>query len=351
MRLLRYGNLCIPKAKAHIMRNWIISVNNTLNKTLLGLLVLLLVGCSPIETDPINVSTHAEEGAMAADISVDGTLSVVSSVEQGISVWNLTTNEPRFKWQHQGDGNNLVTNLHISADSEYVVTSDREAFALWSVVSGEPLGFWRIDESTIRDLAVSNGGRGILIGRSSGQVMYFEPDSGRRIEFLGHSEKINSVDISPNGKFALTGSNDYVAYLWNTDNGQIVHTFTHPQRITKVALDDQGRYAFTADSTNRAVIWDVQTGQEISALDIFVRQQIFTDAVFSADGNWLLTGSPARRVNLWDVKTGKELNEWRVAPRKNSPLRTAVVNAVAFIDNTTIVSESSSGLAETWEID
>lgn len=291
---------------------------------------------------------------MAADISTDGTTAVVSNVSSGIAVWNIETQTPLFEWHHQDDDDNraanLVTNVHIAADTSHVVTSDREAFALWNLGTGEPVGFWRIDESAIRDIAVSNNGSGILVARSSGKIMFFEPDSGRRLEFLGHQEKVNSIDLSPNGKFAISGSNDYVAYLWSTDNGQVIHTFTHPHRITKVALDDQGRYAFTADSTNTANIWNVQTGELISQLDIFVRQQIFTDAVFSENGKWLLTGSPSRRINLWDIQTGLELQEWRVAPNENAPLRTAVVNAVGFLSEEQIISESSSGLAETWEI-
>ena len=35
-------------------------------------------------------------------------------------------------------------------------------------------------------LAVSNQGRGILVGRGNGKVMFFEPKTGRRLEFLGH---------------------------------------------------------------------------------------------------------------------------------------------------------------------
>ena len=350
MRHTCYGNLSMTKAKPHEKINWMIDRKNALKMCLLVVVITTIASCGRSISTPDQALVHSADGALAADISADGKLAVVSSVELGIKIYDLETNTGLYEWHHQGDGRNLVTNIHIAADTSHVVTSDREAFALWSVGSGEPVGFWRIDESAIRDIAVSNNGRGILVGRSSGKTMFFEPGSGRRLEFLGHQEKINSVDISPNGRFALTGGNGYVAYLWSTDNGQIIHTFTHPQRVTKVALDDSGRYAFTADGTNNAKIWNVQTGELISQLDIFVRQQIFTDAVFSADGKWLLTGSPSRRINLWDVATGLEVQEWRVAPNENAPLRTAVVNAVGFLDNATIISESSSGLAEIWSI-
>lgn len=314
------------------------------------LALVWLFGCSVPQTTPLQTWRHVKDGAYAADISTSGELIVVSGVNNGIEVWRFGADQPLYSWQHQGEGNNLVTTVHISADEQYVVTSDREAFALWSVASGEPTGFWRVDESSIRDIAVANSGKGILVGRSSGKIMYFEPETSRRLEFLGHTEKVNSIDLSPNGRYALTGGNDYVAYLWSTDTGQVVHTFTHPSRVTKVALDDFGRYIFTADSKNHSQIWNAQTGELISTLSYTARQKIFTDAVFSEDGKYLLTGSPSRRIHLWSVDNGKQLAEWKVAPRETSVPATSVVYGVGFSKDGTILSSSSAGLTSTWEL-
>lgn len=316
---------------------------------------MLLAACSDSSNVPDKVMRHASDGVYAASISSDSRISVVSSINEGISVWDLDKDELKLQWSHvaQGEntaGKNVVTNISIANDKSYVVTSDREAFALWNLSSGEPEGFWRIDESSIRDIAVADNGRGILVGRGNGKVMFFEPFTGRRLEFLGHEEKINSIALSPNGYYALTGGNDYVAYLWDTRTGQVVHRFSHSSRVTKVTLDPKGRFAFTADSKRGAKIWDVQTGQEISQLSFIQRQRIFSTAVFSDDGKYLLTGSPSRRINRWSVESGKELNEWKVTPRKAIRPHTAVVYAVGFIDNTRIISESSAGLAEEWQI-
>ncbi len=309
-----------------------------------------LIACGGPISVPDSANRHAEDGAYAADISADASLSIVSSITGGIEVWDLTASEKKYTWSHQGEGNNTIANIHIAADNSYVVTSDREAFALWNLLTGDPEGFWRIDESSIRDVAVSNNGRGILVARGNGKVMFFEPVTGRRLEFLGHQEKVNSIDISPNGFYALSGGNDYVAYLWDTRTGQVIHRFTHSSRVTKVTLDDQGRFAFTADSKRDARVWDLQTGEEVSNLRYIQRQKIFSAAAFSEDGKYLLTGSPSRRLNLWDVQDGSEINEWKVAPREGSKPQSAVVYAVGFVNDNQIVSESSSGLAEIWSI-
>ncbi|WP_353369272.1 hypothetical protein [Aliiglaciecola sp. NS0011-25] len=312
--------------------------------------IFALSACSGVISEPDKSIRHAIEGTYAADISADSKLAVVSTAQQGILVWDLVEQTEKYKWSHQEEGhvNNTVGIVHIAADSSYVVTADREAFALWNLSSGEPEGFWRIDEASVRDIAVSNNGRGVLVGRGNGKAMFFEPATGRRLEFLGHQEKINSVDISPNGFYALTGGNDYVAYLWDTRSGQVIHRFTHSSRVTKVALDDLGRYAFTADSKRGARIWNVQTGEEISQLSYIQRQKIFSVATFSEDGKYLATGSPGRALNLWSVETGSEVQEWRVTPKEGTQPQSAVVYAVSFNQNNQLLSESSSGLAEYW---
>ncbi|AWL10603.1 Transcriptional repressor tup11 [Saliniradius amylolyticus] len=315
----------------------------------LALLTLITVGCSGYFDDPVKKQALAPEGAMAAALSKDGKLAVVSSVESGINVWDLTTHEQKFHWSLRGEeAVNLVYEVAIAWDNSHALTTDQKTFALWDLQRGEPTGFWRIDESNVRAIAVANLGRAILVGRSNGKVMFMEPNTGRRLEFLGHSEKINSVALSPNGKYALTGGNDYLAYLWDTDTGQVVHQFSMPHRVSKVALDANGQYGFTADSMDNAIIWDLRTGREISRLQYFQRQKIFSSVRFSKNGAQILTGSPTRELNLWDTHTGQNLKVWRVTPRKHSQPMSAVVYDAVFLSGNQVLSISSAGFAEVW---
>ena len=314
--------------------------------------ILALFSCGTYHKEPALEFQHAEDGAMAADISLDAKISVVSSIDLGLLVWDLEYNQKIYQWAYKGDGEtiNLVSMVRIANDNSYVVSADRESFAIWSLNSGEPEGFWRIDESTIRDVAIASQGTTVLIGRSNGKVLMLEPFTGRRLEFLGHTERINSVDISPNGYYALTGGNDYVAYLWDTRSGQVVHRFDHPSRVTKVLIDPKGRYLFTADSQKTARIWDAQTGEEVSRLQFIQRQMIFSSVVFSDDGRRLLTGSPNRLLALWDVQTGDKIEGWRVKPNDKAVGNSAIVYGVGFYNENQVISESSSGWAEVWDI-
>jgi WD40 repeat protein len=346
-----YGNAVNPKVKPLLINRACFFSNILVERCKLALVcvvVCVLSACTIPDSTPLERVNLIKDGVYAADIHASKQLGLFSEVGGEIRVVNLSNNAILYSWRHQEEGLNLVDNVRFSKDGDFAVTSDSEAFALWSVNTGEPIGFWRIDESTIRDIAVANNGRAVLIGRANGSVMFFEPDTERRLEFIGHEEKINSVDLSANGRYALTGSNDYKAYLWDTTTAQIIHVFDHPHRVTQVLIDQNAKYLFTADGQDKAQIWDAQTGEAISRLHFIERQLIFTSAKFSSDSKYLLTGSPAKRLALWDVASGKSIQEWRVAPSDGPAPQSAVVYAVDFIDQVP-VSISSSGNFEKWE--
>jgi len=325
--------------------------------------------------------------------------------------WYQNSEQQPFSLFGDGDpqataDNNFVLALDIAHDDSHAVLADKHRFSLWDMTSGENKGYWiskqvkvkyrdntnpLIDSSSmydvidpdkcvnpdaaagevcevtadIRAIAVSNFGNHILLGKSNGEVVHFSVNSGRRIEFLGHQQvvtgsegdsfhlnnAINSVDISPNGAYALSGSSDHSAYLWDTKNGQVIFKFQHAARVVLVALDPKGRYAFTADTKKQATIWDLKTGKAVSNLDISARQEIFTTARFSQNGLYLVTGAPTRELTMWQVRTGKKRKQWLVAARKNSRPASAVVYSATFVNNDSqIISESSAGLKEVWDI-
>lgn len=311
---------------------------------------VILAGCQPSGQAPKQRWQHAAEGAYAANISDDGSLSVVSSIHHGIALWDIKQNALLYRWsQQQNSADNLVLATDIANNNSHVLTASRSNFSLWNVSTGQSEGFWKIDNSSIRDIALANNGKHILIGKSDGKVLHITPESGRRIEFLGHQEKINSVDMLPNGRIAISGSNDFVAYVWDTESGQVIYRFNHPSRVTSVAFDPKGRYAFTADSKKSANIWDLTNGKLVSQLKYTNRQEVFSAIHFSADGNYLVTGAPSRKVSIWQLATGKRLTSWRVTPREDIRPAGAVVYSVAFSDNNDILTESSSGFAELWQ--
>lgn len=320
-------------------------ISRWLTASLLAVLVACTGGSAPVAQWKL-----APNGAYAADLTEDGRLAVVSTVDRGVLVWDLAQNAVRYQWQHKEGAANDVFLVRISASGTHAVTAGRNDFVIWDLETGKAVGYYSQTESSIRDIAISSYGRYVLIGRSDGKVEHVDLMTGRRLEFLGHTEKINSVDLSPNGRYALTGGNDYATYLWNTQSGQVIWRFNHGSRVSKVALDPKGRYAFTADSQSKANIWSLKDGNLLSQLKIPARQLIFSAVRFANDGKWLMTGSPARRLQLWDVLTGQQLKAWQVSARNKLRPSGGVIYSVALQDDNRIITASSSGLAEAWSV-
>ena len=310
-----------------------------------------LQACTPSTEKPLQRYQHSIEASYAGDISNDGKWSVISSINHGISVWDIDKNALTYQWsQQQNSSDNLVLAIDISNNNSHTLTASRENFALWNMKTGKSEGYWKVRESSIRDIAISNNGDYLLIGKGNGTVVHVAVDTGRRLEFLGHKEKVNSVDMMPNGRVAMSGGNDFIAYVWDTTSGQVIYQFNHTSRVSKVALDSQGRFAFSADSMKSAHVWDLKTGKLISKLQGTKRHEVFSSIRFSSDGKTLVTGAASSKVSVWNIATGKRTASWHVTPKEAKRPTGAVVYSLAFSDNNTLLTESSSGYAELWKL-
>lgn len=311
------------------------------------LIATVLAGCDGHSTSEERWE-QAVEGASAGALSPDGKYSLLSSIHHDVVVWDNQKRGLQYQWKTQ-EGDNPVYLSRITHNGEFAVLASRADFSVWSMKTGKALGWYQLDSSTIRDIALSNSGTQVLIGRSDGVVVHVNLLTGRRIEFLGHTERINAVDLSPNGRYALSGGNDYVAYMWDTETGQVIHRFVHSKRVTQVRFHPQGSMLLTADAWKQASIWRLPDGQRISELAIPTRQHIFSAARFSDDGKLLATGSPSKRLTLWDVASGKQLQSWQVSSQQDIHWRGAVVYDVAFSGNW-LYSVSSAGYTEVWPL-
>lgn len=308
---------------------------------------LWLLACSDSQP-PQERWEQAVEGSSAAALSTDGKKTIHSSIHHNLALWDNEKKGLLYQWQ-MGSDENPVYLAQFSPNGQFVVTASENQISVWSTHSGESLGWYAAGTVRIRDIAISNDGASILYGLRSGKAIYLNRETGRRLEFLGHQEKLNAVDLSANGLFAISGGNDYTAKLWSTQSGQIIQQFNHASRVTQVRFDQQGRYVFTADSKKQARIWQIPSGNMVSQLKYKARQHIFSAARFSEDGQWLATGSPSRELELWQVASGERVAKWLVGTQTDNRWRSAVVYDVAFHQDK-LYSVSSAGYTEVWPL-
>jgi WD40 repeat protein len=311
--------------------------------------LIFVFSCSQSDT-PLQQYEHAVEGAFAAEISQNGDYSITSSIHHGLGLWDNRNNKLLYQWQHRNAESNDIYIVRISADNSYALSASRNEFAIWSIKTGQSVGFYKVSDSPIRDIRLSASGRYALYGQVNGKVVHIDLKTGRRLEMPIHSEKVNSVDLSANGLYALSGGNDHRAFLWNTKTAQIIQQFSFKNRVSMVKLEDQGRYAFVADNQKSSQIWNIETGELQSTLIYTARQSIFSSVRFINEGKQLLTGNGTKTVRLWDTNSGLSLQKWIVTPRKETRPKTAVVYSATLWDGDNIATESSAGFLEIWPI-
>ncbi|PSU49919.1 hypothetical protein C9J12_07325 [Photobacterium frigidiphilum] len=309
-----------------------------------------LSGCF-FSSSEVNRWVLASGGATSFSLSRDGRFALLHSTKQGILLWDLQQNKKLADFGSQDPHHNTVISSSISDNNRFAITATAQNFAVWDLAWGKSDGLWSLSDGVIRDVDIANNGQHVVLALSNGKALYIDLGTGRRLEFLAHQEKVNSVAISANGQYVLSGGNDYFAYLWDTRSGQIIHTFEHTSRINRVALQRDGKLAMTADGGNDIFIWDLQTGKKQTALSIHLRQQNLSSARFSDDGTMLATGTPSRRVELWDTTTGKNIGRWEAAPLQDARPPSAVVYDVAITPSGLVVSGTSAGIAQTWTTD
>jgi len=289
-------------------------------------------------------------GSASFGLSRDGRFALIYSQEHQLVLWDLNSREQLAELGAQDPQQNTVSRIRISDNGQFAVTASQINFAVWNLAWSQAKGLWSISDGLIRDIDISSDGQQVLLGLSNGKAIYVDLVSGRRMEFLAHQEKVNSVALSPNGRYALTGGNDYKAYFWDTKTGQVIHTFEHQQRVNRVALQRDGKFAFTSDGGDESFIWQLPSGTQQAQLHSFSRQLIFSTARFSDDGTLLVTGTPSSRIEVWDSKTGDKLDSFEAEPRKDARPPRAVVYDAAFDSKQRIVSGTSTGIAQAWQM-
>ncbi|WP_434997240.1 WD40 repeat domain-containing protein [Vibrio scophthalmi] len=320
------------------------------NSLLIGFVITALNGCFFWASDDQRWELEPQ-GTTSFALSRDARFALAYSKEHQLVLWDLYQSQQLASLGAQDQQANTVSRIRISDNGRYAITATQFNFAVWDLAWSQSQGLWSISDGTIRDVDISSNGEQVLLGLSNGKAIHVNLVTGRRIEFLAHNEKVNSVALSPNGRFALTGGNDYTAYIWDTTSGQIQHTFNHDQRVNRVALHRDGKYAFSSDGGNHAVVWDLVSGKEVSQLSSFSRQLIFSSARFSDDGLQLITGTPSSRVMVWDSLTGKRLEGFEAEPLKDARPPRAVVYDAAFDNQHRVVSGTSAGIAQAWTLD
>ncbi|MDH5639518.1 MAG: WD40 repeat domain-containing protein, partial [Nitrospinota bacterium] len=203
-----------------------------------------------------------------------------------------------------------VTEVAFSRDGGRVIAGDLTgAINVWDIKSEKNIVFMRKEVDSplmfefgytghISALAPLDGGKTILAGDSTGDLIVWDTASGKVVKtFEGYKKGVSSTVISSDGKYAATGGWDDMVYLWDMNRASVVKKFGAVE-VGGIAFTPDGEHLLTAEWEGKLKLWDVQSGESVREYEEPLRR--IRNVAFSQDGSRIVAGSIGGVVAIWD---------------------------------------------------
>jgi WD40 repeat protein len=114
--------------------------------------------------------------------------------------------------------------------------------------------------------------------------------------------------FSPDGRFLITWEMTPHVHVWDPDSGKLLHTLAHTERVGRVAFTPTApELLATIGWGSDARVWDMSTGKLVAALK---HPQWVADLEFSPDGKELLTAAADGLLRVWDWRSRTLRDGW-----------------------------------------
>jgi len=270
----------------------------------------LLTACS--DPSALRWETTAHGGVFTLSIDPAGEYAVVGAVHEGGSLWRLADGVRLHDFNHRALEDSALVSSAFSSDGRFVVTAERNSIVMWDVASGQASGLWTT-EGEVQSLAVSDGGRHVLVGMRNHTAMLIDAVHNAPGPRIRHASTVNAVGISRDGMTAATGADDGTITVWDLRDGSEIIARKFDSGISVIAFSPDDTMVFVGRYHGKGTVMDLRSGQDLA--DIGHDRSSIVSARFAADGRSLLTGFPSGRILLWDLNDGTTIKQW-VAKRR-----------------------------------
>ena len=201
-----------------------------------------------------------------------------------------------------------VTALAASPWAPLIAISGQNQILLKHAETHELLGILPFPEGVVHVLRFSRNGSVLLagggIGGSSGKVVLFDVESGRRLAEIGdEQDSVLAADLSADHRFVALGGPAKIVKVFDTSNGQLLHRIEkHTDWITALTFAPDGDQFASADRNGGICVWEAEKGAIVYALD--EHKVRVSDLAWRADGKMLASGADDGKLVLWDMKDG-----------------------------------------------
>jgi WD40 repeat protein len=232
-----------------------------------------------------------------------GKLLASGSSDYMVKIWDSIFRVRNFEG-HRGNINCLL----FDNASRYLFSgSDDKTIIAWDIATGKP--FRAINNlQAVNSLAMMNTEpRYLFVAGAEPKIKVYSLTSLQVTRtFDGHTDAVNSIDISKNSLYLISGSNDKSARIWDVKTGKELRKLpVDCWKVTAVAFTDDSKYAVTGCNDGSIKIWEVETGKLISKIES--SGNVVRDIAFIKNMKYIavasmLRGSSEYGLRIWPTE-------------------------------------------------
>jgi WD40 repeat protein len=121
----------------------------------------------------------------------------------------------------------------------------------------------------IMDLQISKDLKFYYVAFKGGTIKKIQT-GGKNLEissFTGHTDDINTIEISPDGNYLASASNDKTIIIWDLNSGKIYKTLSGFEwKVTSLKYSSDGKYIIGGCNDGVAKIFDIATAKAVTEL-------------------------------------------------------------------------------------
>ncbi|HSS47820.1 MAG TPA: TIR domain-containing protein, partial [Thermoanaerobaculia bacterium] len=238
-------------------------------------------------------------------ITPDGKRILSASADTSVRVWDVTSRRELARL----DGHtNVVRPVVALQDNARALSGGFDkTLRLWYLASGKCLKVIKCGTNSADDVfsaAVDPTGAQALSGHRDGRVRLWDLETGQCLATLkGHSDIVNSVQVTPDGRFGVSGSEteDKTVKVWDLKAGSCVGTLEgHQSSVESVAISpDSDLIASTGFTDNMLRLWDLKSGACLQVIKLEGFNQATISVAFDPKGSRLMSGTLGGEIHIY----------------------------------------------------